>query len=175
MQSSAQWWKAIKNDKAAFIDWLQKQYHGEITSVDRLKSFLRDFGNQAIDYERKMIELIIKQEAQHAEWVAQCLKTRGVDPRKLDKPERYWDKTLPSVTSFRRGCAVAAHAEAMRLERLKVIAGDITAPFDIKTTFERILGQEQFHAEQFKRMGSSEMDSTAKSHAAGLEVLGLVI
>ena len=46
---------------------------------------------------------------------------------------------LAAIEDLETGCAVGAHAERMRLERIEVIAGDPEAPADIRAVFARIL------------------------------------
>jgi hypothetical protein len=70
---------------------------------------------------------------------------------------------------------VAHHAEAMRLERIEVIAGDATAPADIRETFARILRDERFHARAFARLaGAAAIARTRAAHAAGAAAIGFL-
>jgi rubrerythrin len=122
----------------------------------------------------KTISIIANQERNHAAWVAELLHARNIIPKKLEKVERYWDKTLTTVDSFIRGAAVAAHAEEMRLERIRAICNDTNAPADIKMVFRKILPQEEFHARAFKKMTTSEeYDRTQHAHELGRVALGL--
>jgi rubrerythrin len=123
----------------------------------------------------KTISIIADQERTHAAWVAQLLVNRNMTPVKLEKVERYWDKTLTSVDTFLKGAAVAAHAEEMRLKRIRAICNDNNAAEDIREVFKKILPQEEFHARAFKKMTTQEeYDRTQHAHDLGRLALGLV-
>jgi len=114
-------------------------------------------------------------EKNHAAWVLDLLVARNIRPTLLDKKERYWEKTLVGIDSFIKASAVAAHAEEMRLERIRAIANDETAPADIRAVFARILPQEEFHARAFKKMTTTAVyDATQDAHELGRTALGLV-
>jgi len=172
MHTTQEWWMKTKQD---LIPWLKNQYHGELGAVERLNSFLEKYGKQADQHEINIVEEIIRQEAEHAVWIGELLSARGEKPQILEKEERYWNEVLPEVDSFHKGCAVAAHAEKMRLERIKVISEDDSAPEDIREVFKKIYKQEKFHASAFLKMSGNALDSTAKAHAEGLEALGLIL
>lgn len=174
MRSSLTWWNAIKGDGEAFVDWLRKQYHGEITAHDRIRSFLATHVPADSPW-RRTLELIASQELTHASWVGELLRARGIEPAVLDKDERYWDATLPGATDFASAAAVAAHAEQMRLERITVIAADEDAPADVRGVFARILPEERFHATAFRRMaGEPAFAATLARHELGMEAIGLI-
>ena len=105
------------------------------------------------------------------------LDTRGVVPEVLDNhEERYWTKTLGNITSFESGAAVAAHAEAMRLERIIVIKNDVTTPFDVRNTFALIANDEVMHAKAFAVMaGDQALKDALTAHKDGLQALGLIV
>jgi len=84
-----------------------------------LKLFAETFRNEMTEKQFLTVSLIADQESNHAAWVAELLKSRNLEPRILEKKERYWDKTLTDIHTFLRGAAVAAHAEEMRLERIR--------------------------------------------------------
>lgn len=173
-QTSKQWWDTVKQDPNLTIKWLKDQYHGEALAAARVKSFADNYAKT--DDQHRVLLLIARQEATHAVWVSELLKARGVTPEILDKEERYWSKTLPNITSWETGCAVAAQAEAMRLERIKAIADDVHAPADIRKVFQRILPQEQFHERAFRAYTTEEaLTKTNAKHVAGLEALGLML
>jgi hypothetical protein len=72
--------------------------------------------------------------------------------------------------------AVAAHAEEMRLERIKVIMDDTEADSDIVNTFKNIYKDELFHAKGFKLIaGDDYYNKATEGHAKGLEALGLIV
>ena len=177
MRTSAEWWQAVKTDPVLLLDWLRKQYHGEATAAVRMREFLAKFGEQARDPRWvATVEEIARQEEVHAGWVGELLRARGEEPAVIpDKTERYWQATLPGIESWESGCAVAAHAEAMRLDRIRVIAVDPDAPADVRDVFARILPQEEFHERAFRAFASDEaLTAALGAHAAGAEALGLV-
>jgi rubrerythrin len=178
VRTSAEWWSAVKVDPVLLMDWLRKQYHGEATAAVRMRDFLARFGAQARDPRWvNTVEEIARQEETHAEWVGELLRARGEEPSVIaNKAERYWDATLPGIESWESGCAVAAHAEAMRLDRIRVIAADPDAPPDVRAVFARILPQEEFHERAFRAFASdAALTAALEGHAAGAEALGLVV
>jgi rubrerythrin len=139
---------------------------------------LTRFGTQARDPRWvATVEEIARQEETHAAWVGELLRVRGEEPAVIaGKVERYWQATVPGIESWESGCAVAAHAEAMRLERIRVIATDPDAPADIREVFARILPQEEFHERAFRAFASDEaLTAALEGHIVGAEALGLVV
>lgn len=173
MKTSQEWWKEVKNDPIKLQYWLQKQYIGEVTAADRIRQFRDD---HAPIKHHKVLNIIANQESQHAEWIKELLINRGIEAMLSDPNQRYWKETLPGIEDFETGSAVASHAERMRLERIRVIANDVTGPFDIVQTFLKILPDEEFHEKAFAYMSSPEaMQATLKNHEAGAISLGLVV
>ena len=176
-QSSQQWWGRVKNDDAALLQWLEKQYHGEAMAAQRLGTFLERFGHQAPDPKwRQTVEQIIEQESEHARWVGQLLIDRGASASIIEgKQEPYWEETLDGIEDWETGCAVAAHAEGMRLARIEAIVNDPTAPDDIRAVFAKILPEERFHEKAFRHFASDEAyDKAQDAHERGAQALGLV-
>lgn len=172
-RTSEQWWAEVKTNPDQLVGWLQKQYHGEVTAAERINGFAEQFAAPDTRASR-ILRLIAGQEIDHANWVGELLVARGVEPVVLDKDERYWDQTLPQIDSFESGAAVAAHAEHMRLERIRVIAHDPEAPEDIRAVFDRILPQEVFHERAFSSLaGQDALQATVEAHLAGRAVIGL--
>lgn len=174
MKTSQEWWKEVKTDEAKFVDWLVKQHRGEVTAAQRIEAFAEKYAIS--DKHKKTLSLIAKQERQHASWVAELLESRGIKQDVSCAEEKYWRETLPKIESFETGAAVGAHAEKMRLERIRVIASDISAPEDVRETFKKILKDELFHEKAFRNMaGDDAMKKTFHSHESGLNALGLEI
>lgn len=172
-QTSEIWWSSVKQDESKLLDWLAKQYHGEVTAAKRITDFASHY-TEPDSREARLLNVIAGQETNHAQWVGDLLVNRGQEPVRLKKPERYWDKTLPEIGNFAIGAAVAAHAEHMRLERIIVIAHDATAPQDIRQVFDRILPQEVFHERAFSRMaGPDALEATRGAHERGRQAIGL--
>jgi rubrerythrin len=173
MKTSAEWWASTKSDPEALMKWLRNQYHGEVTAATRIRELILVY--EADPKWRATVEEIASQEEQHAEWVGELLKIRGEDAKVLEKKERYWDQTLKQITDWDTGCAVAAHAEAMRLDRIRAICNDKDAPQDIKEVFGKILVQEEFHEKAFRAFTTDDaMRRTLDGHLAGMNELGLV-
>ncbi len=172
-RTSTEWWVATKSDPAAFIKWLKDQYHGEVTAAVRIRELILIY--PANPKWKNTVETIASQEETHAEWVGELLTARGVKPETLEKRERYWENTLKQITDWDSGCAVAAHAEAMRLDRIRAICADPDAPGDVKEVFGKILVQEEFHEKAFRSFTTDEaMKRTLDGHLAGMNELGLV-
>jgi len=168
-RTSQEWWNETRDNPERFTLWLRKQYHGEITAAERMLTFRDSFIPPDSKW-YQVVSTIAEQERTHAAWVAELLVARGINPEKMpDKPERYWNTVLEGVNTYEGLAAAAAHAEQMRLERIRVIADDPIAPADVKAVFLRILPQEEFHAKAFSRMaGSVAMKEAIEKHEAGM-------
>jgi len=176
MKTSVQWWNEVKVDAVKTEDWLKKQWRGEVTAVFRIKRLAHQFVDPE-SREAKVLHAIAEQEKTHAEWVGDLLKARGInmEAANLEEAEnRYWAQTLPGITSLPTGAAVAAHAEGMRLERIRAIASDEDAPADIREVFTKILKDEEWHERAFTELSTPEaMIATEGSHELGRTALGL--
>jgi hypothetical protein len=172
--SSADWWAATRDDRGRLIAWLFAQYRGEVTAAGRITA-LRDRFARPGTRAHRVLSTIAAQEARHAEWVGALLQARGSAPVVRGAAEdRYWRRTLPGITDLATGCAVGAHAEAMRLERIAVIAADANAPADIREVFARILPEEEFHERAFRGLATADsLAATRDAHALGRAALGL--
>lgn len=174
MQTAASWWESVKSDEAKINEWLIKQYRGEITAVERIMQFGLQYAET--EHQSKVLHAIAAQEKQHAQWIRELLETRNIEPVVENAEKRYWANTLPGIESFETGAAVAAHAEGMRLARIRVISSDEDAPSDIREVFKKILKDEEWHEQAFTQLSSPEaLEATKSNHEAGLEALGLVL
>jgi rubrerythrin len=177
MKTSKEWWVETRTDEVKLIDWLQKQWRGEVTAAERIMRFADQFAvSGSNDY--KVLDAIASQERIHAHWIERLLEARGlkVDTNEiLNAEKRYWLETLPGITDFATGAAVAAHAEGMRLERIRAIAEDPNSPADIRNTFIKILKDEEWHESAFTKLSNPEaLEATLGNHEAGMQTLGLV-
>jgi tRNA isopentenyl-2-thiomethyl-A-37 hydroxylase MiaE len=172
-----QWWDKTKNDPVRLADWLKRQYRGEITAAKRILRYAAEYADQIDPYTVQQLGKLASDELRHAQIVKGLMDSRSIKPMPQDEAEdRYWKKVLPSIASLDTFFAVGAHAEAMRLERIKVIYQDSTAPYDIVNAFGLIYRDEMWHAEFFRGKASeSALKETEKDHEAGLQVLGLEI
>lgn len=175
MKTSLQWWTEVKASPEKLVNWLKNQYHGEAVASERIRQYIMPKMEGKYQF---MVERIADDEERHASWVGTLLHNRGIEPKVLEKEERYW-KTVMTEDFTNDGnyaAAVAAHAEEMRLERIKVIMDDSEAPEDIRSTFKQIYKDELFHAKGFKLIAGDEYYNKASAnHAKGLEALGLII
>lgn len=174
MKTSAQWWSEVKQDPILFNTWLQKQYRGEVTASRRIMEVAK-MAESPLHVE--VLHRIAKDEARHASWVKELLEARDIEviDDSMNAENRYWATVKLSIKDFFSAMAVAAHAEAMRLERIKVIAMDDEAPEDVRTVFLKILADEVFHEEAFRTLaGEDAMMNTQASAEEGKRVLGLV-
>lgn len=171
MNNSKMWWESVKTNESKFNDWLIKQYRGEVTASNRIKQFSNKYASEK---NKLILSIIAGQERTHASWILELLHSRNIMPDISNAEERYWKETLPEIESFETGAAVGAHAEAMRLERIKVICEDDSAPTDVRSVFKKILHDELFHERAFKSMAGEEaMNKTKDAHIRGKELLGL--
>lgn len=174
-KTSAEWWTETKANEKKLNAWLQKQYAGELGAVGRINSF-RDKFTTPKSQDFNTLTLISLQELKHSEWVRILLRNRGIELA-ADHTTRYWNEILPEATDFKSGAAVGAHAEAMRLERIRVISEDLEAPEDIRKCFQNILHDEIWHEEEFRKMAGDMMmkSSIAEAQARAAEAIGLVL
>jgi rubrerythrin len=174
MKTSKEWWDETKVDAVKVNTWLQAQYTGEITAAGRIVDFGEKYA--ATDKEKKILNFIADQERTHADWIKTLLITRGIEPKVGNPNKRYWKETMPGIKDFATGAAVAAHAEAMRLDRIRAISEDEQAPADIRLTFMKILKDEIGHERMFRQLSNAEaLEATLGHHEAGAKSLGLVI
>lgn len=173
MHTSQEWWTSVKSCPEKLAAWLTAQYHGENTAADRIDEYTKKFVKEPLA--QLILRTVASQERDHAVWVHELLANRGISPAD-EHVDRYWKEVLPEVTSLESGAAVGAHAEAMRLERIRVIATDETAPEDIRLVFKRILPQEEWHERVFRDLaGAEHMSTTAAAHGRAMEAIGLVL
>ena len=178
MKTSQQWWDSIKDSPNLINNWLLNQFYGEMSAYLRITSVLNS-NVQLSTKQQKALEKICQEELTHAHWIRDLLTTRNlVADSTKEHVERYWQNTLPSLEDKTSDelFAIGAHAEEMRLERIKVIANDLNADKDIKETFVKILKDELTHAALFKNLTTEDEYNKAKvNHDNGLNALGLVI
>lgn len=175
MRSSEEWWLETKQSPEKINDWLKNQYHGEAVASERIRKFILPHMEGKYSF---MVERIADDETRHAEWIGKLLLDRNITPEILQKEERYWKEVITEDfgSDSNYACAVVAHAEEMRLERITVIMDDMEAPSDIRETFKNIYKDELFHAKGFKLIAGDEYYKQAsENHAKGLEALGLIV
>lgn len=181
MKSSQQWWDEVKASPELLINWLKRQYHGERTAHDRMQRVLQLIGPEGLTYsQRRGLVNISHQELQHAEWIGELLLARGVHPTIMSEEDsRYWAEAISDeavLSDQDKVFAIGAHAELMRLERIKVIAFDGDAPADIREVFSKILPEEVMHESFFRHHCSEEAYlAAAEGHEKGALALGLVL
>lgn len=172
-----QWWDGVKADDGKFTSWLLKQYAGEVTASIRIVQLGQQFG--VTGRAAKVLAVIAEQEGQHADWIHGLLQARGISHPAIcmnAAQQRYWAETMPGIDSFETGAAVAAHAEEMRLARIRVIVADESAPTDVRDVFRKILKDEEFHATAFRGLTTdAALAATLEAHEAGMAALGLTI
>jgi len=178
MRTSAEWYQEVKTNPEKFIEWLKKQYHGELTAADRITDFRDKFTEKGTRW-YGLLSTIAIQEYSHACWVGDLLVARNIEPIPAElaalRTERYWSKALDGVTNMEEMAATAAHAEIMRLERINIIVNDPETQDDIKEVFFKILTEEKFHAKAFSEMaGDKAMANRLKNHELGMEAICLI-
>lgn len=178
MKTADQWWEGVVKDDSLFNDWLLKQYHGELTAAIRIRKMVKDY--ELTPLQRTVIHRIANDEARHARWVRDILLSRGVNPKDNYGTNRYWSQTLDidkldtGGYSFEDLCAIAYHAEDMRLNRIVVLMEQTGHP-DIAEIFSRIYLDEIFHANAFRDMSTPEALARYKEkHELGKKAIGLV-
>lgn len=182
LETSKQWWDRIKNDKGLFFNWITKQVAGEFAAVKRISEIVEEHTDPDT-VARFLLTKIVSDENKHGEWMLKIAASYGVDTSIIiEESKRYWDKVEPlakELNDFQYSCAVAAHAEEMRLERIKAIAEDDvfgqSNPL-IQKIFKDILVDETFHASAFALLaGETALVEALDNHLEGMEALGLVV
>lgn len=172
-RDSRAWWDTVKKDEALFLAWLFDQFRGESIAAPRIE-LLRDRFAAPGTRAHRILGVIARQERRHAAWVGELLRARGHAPTIEPKRERYWAHTLGTIHDLCTGCAVGAHSEQMRLERIEAIVADPDAPPDVRAVFQRILPEERFHARAFGELAGPEaLEATRGAHELGRLALGL--
>jgi rubrerythrin len=173
MKTSAQWWSETKQDNMKLIAWLKKQYYGELSASERIYEFV--YSRCTDTRHAATLKTIAAQERLHALWVGDLLTARSIEIESKEGATRYWKEVEGVASSFELAAAVAALAENMRLERIRVIAADQTAPEDIRSVFEKILPQEVWHEQAFREMTNQDsIDKVTAAHKAGVDSIGLI-
>ena len=174
MRTSKEWWADLLGNGPLLLDWLTKQYHGEVLAGVRIRKVFSEF--ELTPKEGRAIEQIATEEDLHAKWIGGLLEARGVKPKVLGAhKERYWKETLTDISDKANAAAVGYLAEDMRLERIRAIVESKDSPKDIASVMKRILRQEVKHASIFKSLSTPELIAAHKgSHHRGRELLGLV-
>lgn len=177
MRTSKEWWAEIKSDPEQLVEWLRRQYVGEIAAVNLLSEVLLRFGGQANMQEWENVHRVMLQEATHARWMRQVCEGRSIKLGADESAERrYWKEVLPHVSNFREAMDAAFHAEHMRLERIRLVAAETDPAFaDLAKTFARILPHEEWHEEIFGEMRQAGAGSVTRYHENGLQALNLTL
>jgi rubrerythrin len=177
MMNSQQWWDGVKTDPVKFDDWLIRQYRGEVTAARRIRAVASHF--RAEPTSERILQNIAVQEETHAFLVAGLLRDRGIVVGNVeisDADKRYWSEALKGAKDFDTACAVGAHAEAMRLERINVICKDAETPANVRRVFKQIQIDEVWHERAFRDLaGKVAMEQTKADHEAGRHLLGLEV
>lgn len=174
MKTVTNWVNGIVTDKAKLAHWLSRQFVGEMLAAQRVQKLSTKVSGKL----KPVIERIAKDEAVHAGWVKSLLVSRNLPiPEVTYDDDRYWKTVFKGVNeSIPNVLALGAHAEKMRLHRIKAIVGDTRFDEDIRAVFSKILPDEEFHAKAFSAAaGKNALERTRENHELGLKVLGLEI
>ena len=165
------WVSSVKLSSDKLHHWLSRQYIGETLAADRIQA-LADISPEN---QQPVLRRIADDEAKHASWVRDLLVQRGIlIPEATYDGTRYWGPILKNGMSASQLMAAGAHAEAMRLHRIRALAADTDIDQDIRDVFQRILPDEEFHAKAFAHMAGADAVAQAEAdHQAGLVALGL--
>ena len=174
MKTSIQWWDEVRSNYTLYLSWLKRQYRGEVTAARRIRMLIEKF--DPAPHISRTLETIAKQEETHAKMIEILLSREDIDARQIpidDAENRYWAEALTGIDSFLQGTAIAAHAEQMRLERIRVIASD-SLDFMRQKFFQVILHDEEWHVKAFRNLTDDEhMEATREQHELGKKALGL--
>lgn len=173
MRTSQEWYNEVVTNPALLEDWPVKQYRGEVTAAARIRAVAEKF--DATEKAKRILEEIATQEETHATLVLLLLQAQGIEPSTEGAEDRYWNEVAPVVEDFATAAAIGAHAEQMRLERIRVIVEDPRTTKAVRAVFNLILRDEVWHAAAFEQLAGSEaMSKTQYTHEQGRALLGLV-
>lgn len=166
MKTSQEWWNETKADPAKLNLWLQRQCFGEEHAYKRITALAEQFGNPTL-------HKIALDEFTHYSWIKKYLTDNNISTL-IEHNERYWKEINLQFDDITQVGAVGYHAEAMRLERIKVIAADKSMP-ELAALFTKIQRDEEFHVTAFKALTTEEELEIAKiDHEQGMIELGLI-
>jgi rubrerythrin len=173
MKTVQTWIKEVKASTDKLNHWLCRQYVGEVLAANRICTLAEHVPPQW----KPVLHRIAEDEANHARWVLELLTARGLPiPAVSYDGTRYWGPILKDGMTVTQMLAAGAHAEEMRLHRIKALAGDPEIDEDVREVFQRILPDEEFHAKAFAAAAGPEaVKSAAHQHHLGLEALGLEV
>lgn len=173
MKTVTTWINEVLGSPAKLNSWLSRQYVGEMLAADRIKNLLPLVEPRY----KSVINKIANDETKHAKWVRGLLKSRNIPlPEVSYKEDRYWKTVLAGKVNINELLAVGAHAEEMRLHRIRAIASDSRFDADIREVFSAILPDEERHAKGFAvAAGEVAVKATNKNHELGLKALGLTV
>ena len=175
MKSTSEWLEGILKDNKLLIDWLKKQYCGEVRAYIKIT----EVSKYLLPTETKSkLRHIANQELQHSFLIGTLIHSRGYLPsvNYHSTEKRYWKNTELKKKTFKELMAVGSHAENMRLVRINAICDHPDTPDDIREVFQHIQKEELWHAKVFTDL--SDIDSLEKmkyEHKCGLQLLGLEI
>lgn len=173
MKTVQTWINEVLSSHTKLEHWLGRQYVGEVLAANRIATLAEKVqGNW-----KPVLHRIAEDEANHARWVLELLTARGLPiPAVSYDGTRYWEPILKDGMDVQTLLAAGAHAEEMRLHRIRAIAENPAFDQDIREVFQRILPDEEFHAKAFAAAAGPEaVASAAHQHHLGLEALGLEV
>lgn len=167
------WINEVKASTDKLNHWLGRQYVGEVLAANRISTLAERVPAQW----KPVLHRIADDEANHARWVLGLLTARGLPiPAVSYDGARYWEPILKDGMTVTQMLAAGAHAEEMRLHRIRALAVDPEIDEDIREVFQRILPDEEFHAKAFAAAAGPEaVASAVHQHHLGLEALGLEV
>lgn len=173
MKSVHDWINEVKASPAKFNQWLTRQYIGEMLAAERIEQL----AEQVPERQQGVIHRIADDEQLHANWVRGLLEVRCIPlPQVSIEGTRYWEPILGQGLTVQQLLAAGAHAEEMRLHRIRAIVADEEFPEDVREVFGNILPDEEFHARAFAAAaGPAAVAEAAGRHQQGMAMLGLEI
>lgn len=167
LRTSQQWWDSIKGDESKVIRWLQKQCYGEYEAWRRISELFFRFNSPVLD-------MIAKDEYSHYIYIKNYLESRGHSAY-TQHEVRYWKEIPKEVKTIEEVGAIGHLAEAMRLERIEIIANDMTYPA-LANLFTVILYDERMHVKAFKHLTNDiQIELARADHEAGMRSIGLTM
>lgn len=177
MKTTAQWLERVENDYDYFVDWMKKQYRGEVRASIKVREFAETIEPSKL---REDLMSIADDESRHANWIRAILIIENIeiDADQENADNRYWREVMDGAEEYTRDemLAAGAHAETMRLHRIAAVADSEVFQEHITKTFSKIFTDELRHATIFRDACSDDAyRAMSEKHEAGLRALGLEI
>lgn len=178
MKTSKEWVDEVAVDNDKFVKWLKRQFIGETLAAKRIEEL--SIAEGLTDEQRMHLMQISADEYLHAVWISRLLSLFGIPEPTNDEvnyeQDRYWNEVKIETLSLDELFAAGAHAETMRLDRIRAIVECSEMHPEVRKTFAAIQPMEEYHAATFRKFTTDEaFNKTFENHERGMMALNLIM